>query len=285
MQTQDRVIGVLEVYGRSLAGPAMSEALSSLADQGACALDRSRVYGDMVAQERRVKQVVRRLVLAQEHERRRVAFEVHDGLAQLTVAAHHYLEAFASGYRTRNRDRSDQLEHARDLLRRTVCEARRLIGGLLPTLVNEVGLAAAVQFEVEGLRADGWHVEYIANIGPDRLAAATELALFRVAQEALANVRKHAGQSKVRVTLERRGHAIHLEVRDWGRGFRQTRSHNSHDPSERIGLVGMRERVSLIGGRSSIRSRPGCGTRVTVDVQLPPTIQILRAAAEPGPHA
>jgi signal transduction histidine kinase len=85
-----------------------------------------------------------------------------------------------------------------------------------------------------------------------------------VVQEALTNVRKHAHSKRVAVTLERRTNTVHIEVRDWGRGFRPAVAQAAVGPSEHVGLAGMQERIALINGRISIRSRPGAGTRIQV---------------------
>jgi signal transduction histidine kinase len=94
-----------------------------------------------------------------------------------------------------------------------------------------------------------------------------ETALFRVGQEALRNVRKHAGQTRVDVSLTRHGEYVRLAIQDWGRGFRPA-AVVANGPSERVGLAGMHERIALLRGRCLVTSRPGAGTRVVVDVPI-----------------
>jgi PAS domain S-box-containing protein len=268
LRVQDRVIGILEVYGR---GPAESwpiDELGILADQAASALERTRLYLALSERERRLEHLVRQLLLAQEEERRRVAYEVHDGLAQLAAAAQQHLEAFASRYHSRSNEREDELRVAVDLAGRTVREARRVIAGLRPSVLDDFGLAPAISYELQGLRGEGWHIEYTDLLGPVRLDPVLETALFRVLQEALANVRKHAKSLRVAVTLERRGRSVRLEIRDWGRGFRPSAVRGRAGPSERVGLAGMQERIALLRGRCTIHSRPGAGARINVEVPL-----------------
>jgi signal transduction histidine kinase len=268
LRVQDRVIGILEVYGR---GPAESwpvDELGILADQAASALERTRLYLALSERERRLEHLVRQLLLAQEEERRRVAYEVHDGLAQLAAAAQQHLEAFASRYHSRSHEREDELRVAVDLAGRTVREARRVIAGLRPSVLDDFGLAPAISYELQGLRGEGWHIEYTDLLGPVRLDPVLETALFRVLQEALANVRKHAKSQRVAVTLERRGRSVRLEIRDWGRGFRPAAVRGRAGPSERVGLAGMQERIALLRGRCTIHSRPGAGARINVEVPL-----------------
>jgi signal transduction histidine kinase len=265
---QERVIGILEVYGTSLAAGSGNAELGILADQAASALERTRLYREAAERERRLEDLMRRLLLVQEEERRRVAYEVHDGLAQLAAAAQQHLEAFVSRYRATSNERRAELAQALALASRTVHEARRVIAGLRPTVLDDFGLAAAISFELQGLRADGWQVEYMDGLGPARLEGPLETTLFRVVQEALANVRKHAETNRVAVTLERRPQTLRVEVRDWGRGFRPSAARIRAGPSERVGLAGIQERVEILRGRCSIQSRPGGGTRITVEVSL-----------------
>jgi PAS domain S-box-containing protein len=264
LRAQERVIGILEVYGPNLlAGPGIDE-LSILADQAASALERARLYKELAERERRLEALVHKLLLAEEEERRRVAYEIHDGLAQLAWAAQQHMEAFAAQYRARSRQRRDELAQALSLAGRTVREARRVIAGLRPAILDDFGLGPAISFELQAQRADGWEVEFNDGLGSIRLDPALETALLRVVQEALTNVRKHAHSKRVAVTLERRTNTVHIEVRDWGRGFRPAVAQAAVGPSEHVGLAGMQERIALINGRISIRSRPGAGTRIQV---------------------
>jgi signal transduction histidine kinase len=149
-----------------------------------------------------------------------------------------------------------------------VVEARRVIAGLRPTALDDLGLAGAIALEVQSLRSDGWEVKYTENLGTERLPAAIETALFRIVQEALSNIRKHANAQRVSVSFERGPTSIHLLIRDWGHGFRPVSTQASHGPSARVGLAGMQERVNLLGGRYVLRSRPGAGTHIRVEIPL-----------------
>jgi PAS domain S-box-containing protein len=276
LRVQDRVIGVLEVYSDSLTEQSVErETLTTLADQAAGALERARLYRELAERERRLEDLVGRLFLAQEEDRRHVAYNIHDGLAQLAAAAHEHLEALASGFRTRSQRRRDDLAAALDLTARTVREARGVIAGLRPTVLDDFGLAMAISLEVQALRTEGWQADYTDCLGVERLPQMVETALFRVMQEALSNVRKHAHSQRVAITLMRRGPSVHLEVRDWGRGFRPGAAQGGAGPSERVGLAGMQERIGLLRGTCAIRSRPGAGTRIIVEVPVA-SDQLLR---------
>src|ERR687894_2275260 len=141
------------------------------------------------------------ILVAEEEERRRVAYEVHDGLTQMVVAAHQRLQILAEDHPPGSAEGRENMEKAIELLRRTVTEARRVIADLRPTALDDFGLATAVRLQVEELSAEGYEASYEETLGEDRLPATLETALFRVAQEALANASKHAGTDRVRVTL------------------------------------------------------------------------------------
>jgi signal transduction histidine kinase len=216
----------------------------------------------------RLHDLVRRLLAAQEEERRRVAHEVHDGVAQLAAAAHLHVEAFASHLRPRSPQAQLELARITELSQQTVREARRVIAGLRPTVLDDFGLAAAIGQEVEALRSEGWPISYAEELSGQRLPPEVETALYRVAQEALRNVRKHAGRSQVQVRLQREAATVRLEVRDWGRGFEPNGHMKGAGPGEHVGIPGMQERVALLGGRCSVLSRPGTGTHVLVEVEV-----------------
>jgi PAS domain S-box-containing protein len=269
LRVRDRVIGVLEVYGpEALSESGAAETFVSLANQAASALENARLYEELATRGRRLHELVRLLLTAQEEERRRVAYDIHDGLAQTAAAAYQHLQIFARHHLPESPTAREELQEALELVRHAVGEARQVISDMRPTVLDDFGLAAAIRLQVETLRSEGWDVDYEEALGDSRLPTEMETTLFRVAQEALTNVRKHARSSRAHVTLERSGETVRLLVRDEGRGFRPGDSLNQVGPGERVGLSGMRERVSLLGGRFEIHSEPGSGTSVVAEVGL-----------------
>ena len=219
--------------------------------------------------ERRLKELVGKLITAQEEERRRVAYEVHDGLTQVAIAAHQHLQVFADDHPPGSLVEEGDLDRALSLAKRVVREARHVIEDLRPTALDDFGLAAALRLEAEELTSEGWKIAYEdEGLGEIRLAPETETALYRVAQEALNNARKHAGVKEACMKLVRRPGKVRLEVTDEGRGFDPSSSSRNGGRGERVGLAGMRERVGLLGGKFHITSAPGSGTSVVVEVPL-----------------
>jgi signal transduction histidine kinase len=248
-------------------GPGDLALAEVLARRAALAVDNTRLYRELAESKQQLQNLVGRLLVAQEEERRRVSYEVHDELAQVANAAQLHLETYAHDYPPGSLEAREDLERAVELARRTVRDARRVVNNLRPTTLDDFGLAAALRLHVEELRAEGWQIGYQEGLGEDRLPPLVETALFRVAQESLTNVRKHAQTTQASVTLDRRRNAVHLEVQDWGRGFDPAGVREA-GAGERVGLPGMRERIAWLGGHCIIESEPGGGTRVTVEVPL-----------------
>jgi signal transduction histidine kinase len=142
---------------------------------------------------------------------------------------------------------------------------------LRPTLLDDLGLTPALRSYVQqyALRYPGINVTLSADRPAHRLPPQYETTLFRVAQEALTNIARHAHATQATVTFEQRPNVVRLEVSDNGVGFSpEAERAGPYAPGSGLGLVGMRERVTLVGGRWSIHSAPGQGTRVVVELPL-----------------
>jgi len=266
---RDRLVGILEAYGPEALAEEGAETLYSLANQAASALENARLYAELAKRENQLQRLVGKLIMTQEEERRRIAYDVHDSLAQTAAAAHQHLQAFARHNPPGSDGGREELDETLELVREVVGEARRVIYDARPTVLDDYGLAAAVRLQVETLRSEGLEVHFEEGLGEGRLPPEVETTLFRVAQEALTNVRKHARASVVHVVLDRPGTGIRLQVTDDGRGFVPEESSKTNGPGERVGLSGMRERLALLGGRFELMSEPGTGTTLKAEVELP----------------
>jgi PAS domain S-box-containing protein len=269
LQVHDRVIGVLEVYGsKHLVGSGAVETFASLASQVASALENAQLYEELAEHRHRLQELVGKLVMAQEEERRRVAYEVHDGLAQVAAAAYQHLQNFTTDDPLRSTRGEAELDKALEMLQHTVEEARNVVADLRPTVLDDFGLVTALRLQVERLSSEGLRTSYEESLGEERLPEVVETTLFRVAQEALTNVRRHARTDRAHVALERGAQEVRLEVRDWGLGFVADDVTDGANPSEKVGLASMRERVALLEGHFEIDSEPGVGTVVVAEVPL-----------------
>lgn len=206
---------------------------------------------------------------SQEQERRKIAYDIHDGIAQLMVGAQHHLEVVDHLWQDDVAVAEDQLGRGRTKLRQAIVETRRLMSQLRPVSLETLGLIPAVQQHLNELGRDaGWEIDYHAEVSAINLAPDEETALFRIVQEALTNAWKHARTSMVRLSLHTEGEKDNLlvvHVQDWGIGFEPDRIQSG---SQGIGIAGMRERTRQLGGVCSIESRGGRGTTVRLRIPL-----------------
>lgn len=202
------------------------------------------------------------IISAQEEERRRLARELHDETAQALVSLSLVLDSI------RDRALSDpvaarqQAIEGKEMTNNLLEETRRLIFDLRPTVLDDFGLASALRWHAErSLEDQGIKVTFQADNTPipDRV----QVAMFRIGQEAINNIARHAGAKQARITVSNFDHSIALTVEDDGRGFdvAATAAHSSE-----VGLVGMRERANLLGAKLEINSVPGNGTRIYLEV-------------------
>lgn len=207
------------------------------------------------------------VISAQEDERRRLARELHDETAQ-TLGAISIALGRASDTISQDSERSvDQLTQARDMVGSLIEDTRRLILDLRPMILDDLGLIPAIRWYVES-RLSEIGIDAILGVDAtsDRLPAHIETALFRIVQEAINNVVKHSGARKVDIAFSSRPDAVMIVVSDDGKGFDQPTAAGAQNGH--LGLAGMRERVALLGGQMSVRSKTGQGTRVTVEIPL-----------------
>jgi signal transduction histidine kinase len=213
-------------------------------------------------------ELLRRVIAAQEDERRRIARELHDDTSQaLTVLAMSLERAAAAVEAPEDRTK---LEEMKELALGMLDDVHKLIFDLRPSLLDDLGLVAAARWYAESrLVPLGIRVS-LETVGEERrLPPEVETALFRAIQEALTNVARHAEAENVAISLEFSPGRVLVEVEDDGRGFDVNAARPEADQTRGLGLLGMQERVSLLGGTIDIRSEPGSGTTVHIEVPVP----------------
>jgi signal transduction histidine kinase len=284
---EDRCVGVLGIYAKSEASrESFSECdlehLQIMANHIAVAIandglfEEVRVQKDQLAEQmaerqraetaleetkERLQSLSRRLLETQEMERRHIARELHDEIGQALTAMKINLQAL-------QRSAEPGLAVTRlldsiNIVDRTLRQVRNLSLDLRPSMLDDFGLCAALRWyaDQQAQRA-GLQVQFVAPALEGRLEPTLETACFRVAQEALTNIVRHAQASSVRVELgEEAGH-LHLMVRDDGAGFDPGSIRRELDGDTSLGVLGMKERASLMGGRVEFISAPGRGTEV-----------------------
>lgn len=209
-------------------------------------------------------EVLHDLVNIQERDRRLVAYEIHDGLAQQLTGTLYSFQIFRE-LRGRSPEEAEKaFERGMELLAESLAESRRLINGLRPPILDDYGVVDAIEYLVcETGKIGGLTIEFDADFPRIRLKPNLETTLFRIAQESLTNIRKHSQSSRAEVTLRRTDDRILLTIRDWGIGFDLQQVGR-----DRFGLRSIRDRAALFGGRTDIRSVIGEGTEVIAELPL-----------------
>ena len=227
-------------------------------------LHQARLHRQLVARERAHENFVEQVIEAQELERRRLAGDIHDGISQRLVTLSYRLDAAARAFNDPAAV-AEQLSKARELVDLTMQEARAAISGLRPPVLDDLGLAGGLASLARSIPQINIEVDLVDERLPDHI----ELALYRIAQECLQNVVKHANAKRARLTFMVNNDTARLEIADDGIGFDTFEHPLGSDEMGGYGLLSMAERAEIVGGRLNIRSRPGSGTIVTATIPLP----------------
>jgi signal transduction histidine kinase len=270
------VIGALSVgdaAGRIFDAEAR-ELARLFAAQATTALANAQLYTEVQAGRARLQRLSRQLLEAQEAERRRIAHELHDEAGQLLVSVHLALETTVSGLPPPWREGFDQV---RSQLAAMETQLRRLAHELRPTMLDDLGLRPALQFLAQGVAARTGLDIHVDSALAGRLAPALETALYRIMQEGLTNIAKHAAATHVHLQVWHEDGRVHSLLRDDGVGFAVAQVMDR--PGLRgLGLLGIQERLEALGGTLQITSAPGQGTTLQVTLPGDPGAACPRAA-------
>jgi two-component system NarL family sensor kinase len=219
--------------------------------------------------EEMLRALTHRVVQVQEAERGRVAFELHDNITQLICAVLFRSQALADGISPRDGASKGEAIKLREMLARTADEVARISHNLGPNVLEHLGLVAALgDASTEFESRTGVSVKLECSHITVRLTADIELAFFRILQEALRNVEKHASARNVSVRLSRQGEFVRLAINDDGVGFDADRGKPSGNRRGGLGLLSMRERATCVGGTLKLKSLSRSGTEIEVLVPL-----------------
>lgn len=210
------------------------------------------------------QEALRHLLESQQHDLQLVAYEIHDCLSQLLSGAKMQFEAFDSVQKGNAKMARKAYQDGRDLLNRAIAETRRLIANLRPPDLEASGIVNAVKrwIDEQGSQIP-LQVKLIGDMPFGQLDSFLMHALFRIVQEGVRNAARHSGSDKVQVTFRQSRGGVSVDIKDWGCGFDTSAMKTSH-----FGLKGICERVRILGGKASIKSSPGQGTQITVQLPL-----------------
>jgi len=243
--------------------------LDAIGNQIAVVVERCKLYEEVELARDLRGELLRKVITTQEEERLRIARELHDETGQTITALRLCLDRLALAPASSAEESRARLAQALELCQRAEEEIDKLIFALRPALLDDLGLVEAIKFYAETrLKPAGTVVSFRAVGEERRLSEEKEAALFRVIQEGITNIAKHAHAKSAAIRLQFTTNQLVAQIEDDGCGFEMSQVVSSQDSKRGLGLLGMRERMSLIGGSLSIASRPGAGTRLKVVVPL-----------------
>lgn len=242
----------------------LNSELEARVQQRTAELTEARDALDKQAQQ--LRELFNLTVEIQEAERDRIAHEIHDGITQWTLGALYELEAARVCWHNRPEAALEKVAGVQEMLKRIKTELYQVIHNLHPPLLQPDGLLAALKtYAAEYQQLNGVLCQVEVEGIPRRLAAGQELAIYRIVQEALSNARTHGQATRVRLVVTFAPAQVTIQVADNGQGFDQAQPFQNG--RTHLGLIGMQERAQNIGGRLAVRSIPGTGT--TVQIQVP----------------
>lgn len=213
---------------------------------------------------------LRKVLVAQEEERKRISRELHDDTAQSLLLLIHKLDAQISDRKAAlNKPAREELTKLNDLAKETLKGIRRYSQELRPAILDDLGLTAALEWMADSLTAEkNIVVDLQLNMQSNDLPREAQLVLFRIAQEALSNIRKYADASKVVIRMESESNKKRMIITDNGKGFSITARLGDMSNLGKFGLIGMQERAQLLNGTMSIKSEPGKGTSIIIEIPV-----------------
>lgn len=236
------------------------------------ALARQTAESARAKAERTLRSLPRFILEAQEAERRRVARELHDSVNQILSSAKFRLEALAERFATREADAHQEILKTKEILAHAITEVRRISRNLRPSELDDLGLLAAIRsLAGEFSERSGIKLRLDLPAAPGELPVEVELNIYRIIQEALANVERHAHARQVDLALHTTRRRLRVALRDDGSGFVPGLTPRASEDRPGMGLVDMRERATHLGGHCEIHTELGHGTEVIVEIPLQPS--------------
>jgi signal transduction histidine kinase len=260
--------------------PTERELMRAIGDRTALAIERARMTDALRQREQRIAELSGHLLRVQEEERKRISRELHDETGQALMVIRLYLGMMETGITAKNV--RGKIRETVDVVDRTIEGIRRIIGKLSPLVLQELGLVAAIRKEAKDFaRNTGVKARVLIAHDVGRLAPGTEQAIYRVVQEALHNVAKHAHARSVTVQVMRAEQLVQVVVEDDGIGIQA----RTGSPDQSFGLAGIKERVAMLGGVSRVTSAKGKGTRIEISVPADEAEQVVERPLAQAAHA
>jgi signal transduction histidine kinase len=275
LRAKDNVLGVLNVASAMARRFTKDDMylLGSIGDQLGIAIEQAKLYKRLDDSRKRYQTLLRQMITIQEEERKRIARELHDETSQQLTALALNLQALTEMMEMgdfKDTEIKAMLKKIHNIAVQASAEVVRLIRELRPTLLDTLGLPAAIRNLAEmHLASRGIHVTTeFKGMEQRRLSHEAELTLFRVAQETMSNIVRHSEAKKAMIRLECNSNECILSIEDDGKGFNVSEITRIEKDGRGAGLFGVRERVAAVGGEAYIESQPGKGVRATAKVPV-----------------
>jgi signal transduction histidine kinase len=229
-------------------------------------------YAQLFEQSRRMQEQLRhlsrQLLLTQEEERKRISRELHDEIVQTLVGINVHLAALTIKAPVNLKDLKKRISRTQRLVEKSVTIVHRFARELRPTVLDDLGLIPALEsFIKDFTKRTRIRIRFTAFAGVEQLNSTQRTVLYRVAQSALANVHKHAHANEAEVSIRKLQDSIRLEIHDNGKSFEMERVLFAKR-HKRLGLLGSRERVEMVGGKFGVESAPGHGTTISAEIPI-----------------
>ncbi|OAT85269.1 GAF domain-containing sensor histidine kinase [Desulfotomaculum copahuensis] len=250
-----------------------AEIIFALARETAIALENARLVQVLAEKEQLLRRLLNKLITVQEDERKRIAYELHDGIIQALIAVWYRLQRLSASDEIPLAGERSEISRLVGLIGEQIQDIRCLIQNMRPITLDDYGLIPAIEFYIDNYK-EIHHISVDFKVIGEayRLPPDIELSLYRILQEALSNVVKHAQATRAWISLDMTGKEILLTISDNGSGF--TLNRGKRKQQDRLGLASMQERTSLLGGTFAIHSEKEQGTTITIripagDIDMP----------------
>ncbi|MFC1920553.1 GAF domain-containing protein [Chloroflexota bacterium] len=271
LRSKGKVLGVLVIHSREVCkfSPDDVHLVNSIAPQIAIAIENAKLHQELQRKEEIRGALLQDIFSIQEEERKRIARELHDETSQSLASLNASLEAAAGMLPVDSEKTKTVLKKAQALSINILDEIHQIIYELRPSLLDDLGLVTAVQWLAENnLSSSGVAVSIKAKGSEQRLSSLLETTLFRVIQEAIKNIAKHAHASNTGISMHFKESVISVHIIDDGIGFVVAETISSNDGQRGLGLLGMKERISIVNGTMDILSHPGEGTEIDIEIPI-----------------
>ncbi|MCE1248163.1 MAG: response regulator [Firmicutes bacterium] len=271
LQSKEKLMGLIAVFSTEMEW-INTEAvglLSILAGQAAIAIENANLYESTRQKQRLVEQLLNKLIQAQEEERKRMAAEIHDTIAQSLVGILTRVQSCQSLIKKDPSQVAENLEELKNVVAENVKEVRQIIFNLRPSSLDDLGLIPSLENYIKRFEKENTiEVEFHINTREKRLPTSVETAVFRIIQEALTNIKRHSKADKALIRLNFEPKMVNLRISDNGKGFDWEEVTKRFLRGDSHGLQGMKERISLLGGSFKVATENGMGCIVTASIPI-----------------